>query len=79
MPTIPHSEQHFTGGLPYFFTATTASALLPSIASTLVALFAFGAVKGRYTTGDPLRSAVQTLVIGSLAAAAAFGLARLFG
>jgi len=36
----------------------------------------FGYVKGHFTGSGPLRSAVQTTVIGSLAAAAAFGIAR---
>ncbi len=58
--------------------ATTASALLPSIALTAVALFIFGFIKGRFTTGRSLRSARQTLLVGGLAAAA-FGLARLIG
>lgn len=74
---------YVVGGLvplaPYFFTATTAAALLPSVGLTLVALAVFGAVKGRFTTGSPLRSAAETLVIGGLAASAAFLLARLVG
>ncbi len=73
---------YVAGGLvplvPYFFLSSTASALLPSVALTAVALLVFGAVKGRYTTGRMMRSALQTLVVGGLAAAAAFGLARLF-
>jgi len=64
--------------LPYFFTSSTSRALLPSVALTAVALLLFGFVKGRYTTGRAGRSAFQTLVVGGLAAAAAFGLARLF-
>ena len=53
------------------------AALPESAAITAIALFVFGYVKGRYTSGQPLKSALQMLVIGSLAAAAAFGLARL--
>jgi VIT1/CCC1 family predicted Fe2+/Mn2+ transporter len=43
---------------------------------TLMALFVFGYVKGRLTGIAPLRGGVQTVVIGGLASAAAFGLAR---
>jgi len=42
----------------------------------LIALFVFGYVKGRFTGASPLRSALQTVVIGGLAATAAFGIAR---
>lgn len=73
---------YVAGGLvplvPYFFISSTSRALLPSVALTAVALLVFGFVKGRYTTGRALRSALQTLVVGGLAAAAAFGLASLF-
>jgi VIT1/CCC1 family predicted Fe2+/Mn2+ transporter len=51
-------------------------ALRFSVAVTLAALFAFGYVKGRLTGIAPLRGGVQTVVIGGLASAAAFGLAR---
>jgi VIT1/CCC1 family predicted Fe2+/Mn2+ transporter len=51
-------------------------ALKISIAVTLVSLASFGAVKGRFTGVPMLRGAAQTAVIGGLAAAAAFGIAR---
>jgi VIT1/CCC1 family predicted Fe2+/Mn2+ transporter len=51
-------------------------ALLVSIAVTLAALAVFGYVKGRYTGAGPWKSAVQTTVVGSLAAAAAFLIAK---
>ncbi|HVP15614.1 MAG TPA: VIT1/CCC1 transporter family protein [Terriglobales bacterium] len=54
-------------------------ALAASVTVTLIALLVFGAVKGRFTGAPPLRSGLQTLLVGGLAAAAAFGLARLFG
>jgi VIT1/CCC1 family predicted Fe2+/Mn2+ transporter len=44
---------------------------------TLAALAVFGYLKGRYTGTGPARSALQTVVIGGLAAAAAFLLAKL--
>jgi vacuolar iron transporter family protein len=45
---------------------------------TLAALFVFGLVKGRFTGAVPWRSAAQTVLIGGVAAAAAFALARAF-
>jgi VIT1/CCC1 family predicted Fe2+/Mn2+ transporter len=69
------------GGLiplsPYFFLARVSQALPVSIALTLAALLIFGGVKGQMTGAAPLRSALQTALIGSLAAAAAFAIARL--
>jgi VIT1/CCC1 family predicted Fe2+/Mn2+ transporter len=63
--------------LPYFATRDTHAALLWSTGLSLCALFAFGAVKA-YFTGAPLvRSAVQTALIGGIAAAVAYTLARL--
>src|SRR5262249_49315983 len=51
-------------------------ALKVSALVTLIALAIFGAVKGHFTGAPLLRSALQTMLIGSLAAAAAFGIAR---
>ena len=69
------------GGLvplaPYFFTKTPATGLLVSIAVTLLALLVFGYIKGTFTVRQPLRSAWQTAVVGGLAAAAAFAIAKL--
>jgi vacuolar iron transporter family protein len=72
---------YVVGGLiplvPYFFLAGISQALPFSIALTLAALLIFGGVKGQMTGVAPLRSALQTALIGSLAAAAAFAIARL--
>lgn len=72
---------YVVGGLvplaPYAFATSNAAALPESVAITAVALFVFGYVKGKFTSGRPLKSAVQMLIIGGVAAAAAFGLARL--
>ena len=54
-------------------------ALTISIAVTLAALFAFGFVKGRMTGISPWRGGLQTVVIGGLASAAAYGLAKWIG
>jgi vacuolar iron transporter family protein len=73
---------YIAGGLiplsPYMVISSTHSALLVSIGVTLVALLAFGYVKGRFTGTRPWRSAAQTLLIGGVAAAAAFLIARVF-
>ena len=55
------------------------AALLVSVAVTLVALFVFGFIKGRFTRLNPLRSGGQTVLICGLAAAAAFAIARAIG
>jgi len=63
--------------LPYMFIHRTFSALAISVVVTLAALAVFGYVKGRFTGVQPVKSATQTLVIGGLAASAAFLLARM--
>jgi VIT1/CCC1 family predicted Fe2+/Mn2+ transporter len=71
---------YIAGGMiplaPYFFLSVH-QGLIASVVVTLLALLVFGYVKGRATTPKPLRSAWQTAVVGALAAAAAFGIARL--
>jgi VIT1/CCC1 family predicted Fe2+/Mn2+ transporter len=61
---------------PYFLVANARTALVVSAAVTLVALGIFGYVKGRFTGARPLVSGLQTVVIGGIAATAAFLLAR---
>ena len=72
---------YIAGGLiplmPYMLLSTAYSALMASVVATLVALAIFGAIKGHYTGMPRISSAVRTVVIGGLAAAAAFGIARL--
>jgi VIT1/CCC1 family predicted Fe2+/Mn2+ transporter len=63
--------------LPYILLTQARTALMTSVLATLTALLIFGYIKGRFTGSNPLRSAIQTGVIGGLAAAAAFGIARL--
>ena len=71
---------YVVGGLvplfPYMFANAVQQALMVSIAVTLMALFIFGFVKGHFTGISKLRSGAQTILIGGLAAAAAFGIAR---
>jgi VIT1/CCC1 family predicted Fe2+/Mn2+ transporter len=63
--------------LPYMLAASNSRALSWSIAVTLLALLGFGFLKGRVAGAGAVRSAVQTTLIGGLAAAAAFAIARL--
>jgi len=71
---------YVAGGLiplcPYMLLPSTAAALSWSIALTGTALAVFGWIKGRFTGAWPPRSALQTVLIGGLAAAAAFLIAR---
>ncbi|HEY8851785.1 MAG TPA: VIT1/CCC1 transporter family protein, partial [Gemmatimonadaceae bacterium] len=60
----------------YLLEADARVALRLSVAVTLVALAVFGGVKGKFTGVPVLRSGLQTTVVGGLAAAAAFGIAR---
>jgi VIT1/CCC1 family predicted Fe2+/Mn2+ transporter len=72
---------YIAGGLiplfPYMLIPEVLRALWLSAAVTLLALFVFGFVKGRLTGINPYRGGLQTVVIGGLAAAAAFGIARM--
>jgi VIT1/CCC1 family predicted Fe2+/Mn2+ transporter len=72
---------YIVGGLiplsPYILLPAARTALLTSVVVTLLALLVFGYIKGRFTGTKPLRSGLQTALIGGLAAAAAFLIARL--
>lgn len=74
---------YVVGGLvpliPYIVFNELSTALLWSVVVTVTALFVFGYVKGHFTGMKPLRSAFQTCLIGSVAAAAAYAIARLIG
>jgi VIT1/CCC1 family predicted Fe2+/Mn2+ transporter len=71
---------YIAGGLvplvPYLAVADARRALEISVVVTLLALLIFGYIKGHFTGARPLRSGLQTGLIGGLAAAAAFGIAR---
>jgi vacuolar iron transporter family protein len=68
------------GGLiplgPYFVIPRVESAVAWSVLVTSLALAVLGYAKGHFTGAPKGRSAVQTVVIGGLAAGAAFALAR---
>lgn len=72
---------YVVGGLiplaPYMIAPTVKRALQVSVGVTLLALLCFGYIKGRFTGAGPVRSALQTALIGSVAATAAFAIARL--
>ena len=72
---------YIAGGMiplaPYFCLRSIHSALIVSVIVTLLALLVFGYIKGRFTVKKPLRSAWQTVVVGGLAATAAFVLAKM--
>jgi VIT1/CCC1 family predicted Fe2+/Mn2+ transporter len=74
---------YVVGGLvplaPYFVMRSVPEALIGSVIVTLIALFLFGFVKGRFTTDRPVRSGWQTVLVGGLAASAAFVIAKLIG
>jgi len=61
---------------PYILVSSAQTALLVSVVVTLMALLVFGYIKGQFTGTRPIRSAVQTMLIGGIAAAAAFAIAR---
>jgi VIT1/CCC1 family predicted Fe2+/Mn2+ transporter len=75
------AASYIAGGLiplaPYMLFNNVLTALWVSVGVTLLALFVFGYVKGRFTGLDPLRGGGQTVLIGGVAAAAAFAIARL--
>jgi vacuolar iron transporter family protein len=72
---------YVAGGLvplaPYALGVALTTAFVWSIAVTLLALLAFGAAKAHFTGMAPLRGAVQTTLVGAVAAAVAYILARL--
>ena len=62
--------------LPYMLLKHTLTALAVSSVVTVTALAVFGYVKGHFTGVRPSRSALQTVLIGGLAAGVAFLIAR---
>jgi len=74
------AASYVVGGLvplaPYFMFSQARQALPWSVGVTIVALLLFGAIKARFTGAAPVKSALQTALVGGLAAAAAFLIAR---
>src|SRR4051812_9403783 len=73
---------YVVGGLvplsPYFFINTPVDALKISILVTLICLFIFGYFKSRMTGIHPWAGALRVMLIGAVAAGAAFGVAKIF-
>ena len=73
---------YIAGGIiplsPYFFIASSSEALKVSVIATLVCLFVFGYFKSRITGVNALWGAIKVTLIGAVAAAAAFGVAKIF-
>lgn len=71
---------YIVGGIiplfPYIVLSNSHAALTISAAVTLFALFAFGVAKGYFTGAPLLKSGLQTVFIGGLAATAAYALAK---
>jgi VIT1/CCC1 family predicted Fe2+/Mn2+ transporter len=63
---------------PYFFIPDSREALKFSVIATLICLFVFGYFKSKITGVPVLSGALKVMMIGALAAAAAFGVALLF-
>lgn len=80
---ITIAVSYIVGGMiplaPYIFIAQTHEALKLSVVVTILALFVFGFVKGKFTGANPLKSAIQTALIGGIAAGVAFALAKVIG
>jgi VIT1/CCC1 family predicted Fe2+/Mn2+ transporter len=71
---------YIVGGLvplaPYMLLNDSGKALTVSAAGTLVALAVFGFVKGHFTGVPKIRGAIQTVLVGGLAAGAAYLIAK---
>lgn len=65
--------------IPYLIYSEVSQALPVSAIITLIALFVFGWVKGKYTGMNKLKSALQTFFVGGAAAGTAFALAKWIG
>lgn len=77
------AASYFIGGLiplaPYIMVSSISEAFTYSVGFTALALIVFGGIKGHFTGINKAKSAGQTLLVGGLAAAAAYALAHAFG
>ena len=62
---------------PYLFIHSVSDALIVSIIITAIALLGFGYLRGATIGGRPWKSMLQTLLVGGVAAGAAFLLAKI--
>jgi VIT1/CCC1 family predicted Fe2+/Mn2+ transporter len=74
---------YIVGGLiplsAYFFTPTASEGLFYSSIITIICLIVFGLIKSKLTGQPLLKGTARVALVGGLAAAAAFGLAKLIG
>jgi VIT1/CCC1 family predicted Fe2+/Mn2+ transporter len=74
------AASYIAGGLiplaPYMLMTSSGKALVVSAAVTLLALGIFGFVKGHFTEVPKARSAIQTMLVGGLAAGVAYMIAK---
>jgi len=74
------AASYIVGGIiplsPYFFFSTPSQGLNASIVVTIIILFVFGYIKTKFIGEKPLAGAFRTVMIGTLAAAAAFLIAK---
>ena len=72
---------YIVGGMvplaPYFFLEDTLEGLKISAIITLIALFVFGYFKAKMTGISPVLGGLKVMLIGAIAAGAAFGIAKL--
>ena len=72
---------YIVGGLvplsPYFFVNATQQGLIISVIITLICLYIFGFFKSKFTGVNPVTGGFKIMLIGALAAGAAFGIAKL--
>ena len=64
---------------PYFFIHDSSVALEYSVVATLICLFIFGFFKSKITGVNPWKGAIRVMLIGAMAAGAAFGVAKVIG
>ena len=73
---------YIAGGIiplsPYFFIKNSSEALEISVVATLACLFIFGYFKSKITGVNAFWGAVKVMLVGAMAAAAAFSVAKLF-
>jgi VIT1/CCC1 family predicted Fe2+/Mn2+ transporter len=73
---------YIVGGLvplsPYFFVSSPLDGLKISAIVTLLCLFVFGFFKSKMTGINVWSGALRVMLIGAVAAGAAFGVAKLF-
>ena len=80
MSALTIAVAYVVGGMvpltPYFFASDVRNGLVFSAIVTMIALMCFGFIKAKFTGAPAVRGAFQTVLIGALAAGAAFLIAK---